>query len=37
MDTFSIGEMLAMQEALQEKYKDRWKPISPERGKDQLL
>ena len=29
--------MLVMQEALQEKYKDKWKPISPERGKDQLL
>ena len=37
MDKFTISEMLVMQEALQEKYKDKWKPISPERGKDQLL
>lgn len=37
MDDFGINEMLEMQKALQEKYKDKWKPISPERGKDQLL
>ena len=37
VDDFSINEMLAMQTALQEKYKDIWKPISPDRGKDQLL
>lgn len=37
MDDFGINEMLEMQKALQEKYKDMWKPISPERGKDQLL
>ena len=37
MDDFSINEMLEMQRALQEQYKDKWKPISPERGKDQLL
>lgn len=37
MNDFSINEMLEMQKALQEKYKDKWKPISPERGKDQLL
>ena len=36
-DDFGIKEMLQMQKALQEKYKDRWKPIGPERGKDQLL
>lgn len=29
--------MLEMQNALQEKYKDKWKPICPDRGKDQLL
>ncbi|MBQ9557113.1 MAG: nucleotide pyrophosphohydrolase [Clostridia bacterium] len=37
MDDFSINEMLEMQKALQTKYKDKWKPISPDRGKDQLL
>ena len=37
MNDFSISEMLEMQSALQEQYKDKWKPISPERGKDQLL
>ena len=37
MDDFSINEMLEMQRALQERYKDKWKPINPERGKDQLL
>ena len=37
MDDFGINEMLAMQTALQEKYKDKWMPICPERGKDQLL
>lgn len=37
MDHFGINEMLEMQKALQEKYKDIWKPICPARGKDQLL
>ena len=37
MEDFGISEMLEMQKALQERYKDKWKPISPERGKDQLL
>ncbi|MBO6264003.1 MAG: MazG-like family protein [Clostridia bacterium] len=37
MADFGINEMLEMQRALQEKYKDKWKPISPDRGKDQLL
>lgn len=37
MSDFGINEMLEMQKLLQEKYKDKWKPISPERGKDQLL
>ena len=36
-DDFSINEMLAMQTALQEKYREIWKPIGPDRGKDQLL
>ena len=37
MDDFGIDEMLEMQKALQEKYKDKWKPICPDRGKEQLL
>lgn len=37
MGDFGINEMLEMQKALQERYRDQWKPISPERGKDQLL
>lgn len=37
MADFGINEMLEMQKVLQDKYKDKWKPISPERGKDQLL
>ena len=37
MGDFGINEMLEMQRALQERYKDQWRPICPERGKDQLL
>ena len=37
MDDFSINEMLEMQKALQEKYKDIWETISPEIGKNKLL
>lgn len=37
MDDFGLNEMLEMQKALQEKYKDKWRPICPDRGKDQLL
>ena len=37
MADFGINEMLEMQKALQDKYKDKWKPICPDRGKDQLL
>lgn len=37
MNDFGINEMLKMQEALQEKYRDKWNPICPERGKEQLL
>lgn len=37
MNDFGINEMLEMQRTLQEKYKDKWKPICPDRGKDQLL
>ena len=34
MGDFSINEMLEMQRALQEKYKDIWEGISPEVGKN---
>ena len=37
MSDFSIGDMLAMQQALQEKYKDKWEIIAPETGKNKLL
>lgn len=37
MADFSINEMLEMQKALQEKYKDKWEPISHETGKNKLL
>ena len=37
MSDFSINAMLAMQQTLQEKYKDKWEPISPEVGKHKLL
>lgn len=37
MNDFGINEMLEMQRALQERYRDQWNPICPDRGKDQLL
>ena len=37
MEDFGIHEMQDMQKALQEKYRDQWKPICPDRGKEQLL
>lgn len=37
MADFSINEMQEMQRVLQDKYKDKWEPICPERGKNQLL
>ena len=37
MRDFGLNDMLEMQKSLQEKYKDIWKPICPDRGKDQLL
>ncbi len=37
MDDFSINEMLEMQKALQDKYKDIWEMISPEVGQNKLL
>ena len=37
MSDFTIKDMLAMQQTLQEKYKDKWEPIGPEAGKHKLL
>ncbi len=37
MADFGINEMLKMQKELQEKYKDKWEPISPETAKNQML
>ena len=36
-EAFSLNEMLEMQRELQKKYKDKWKPICPDRGKEPLL
>ena len=30
MGDFTIEDMLAIQQALQEKYKDKWEPIGPD-------
>ena len=37
MGDFTVEEMFAMQQALQEKYEDKWEPIGPEAGKHKLL
>lgn len=37
MGNFSVQEMLEMQQALQEQYKDKWEPICPGAGKHKLL
>ena len=37
MADFGVNEMLEMQKALQDKYKDIWEPISPEAGNSKLL
>ena len=37
MADFSIEEMLKMQNELQDKYKDKWEPISAAAGKNKLL
>lgn len=37
MTDFSVNEMLEMQRALHDKYKNKWEPISPEIGKHHLL
>ena len=37
MGDFTVNEMLEMQKALQEKYKDKWETICPDTGKNKLL
>lgn len=37
MTDFGFNEMQAIQRELQEKYKDKWRPLSPAAGKDILL
>ena len=37
MSDFTIKDMLTMQQALQEKYKDKWESICSEAGKHKLL
>ncbi|MBE6616531.1 MAG: nucleotide pyrophosphohydrolase [Ruminococcaceae bacterium] len=37
MSDFGINEMLEMQRVLQEKYKGKWEPISPEAGRNKML
>ena len=37
MGDMTLGEMLAMQQQLQEKYKGKWEPIGPSTGKNKLL
>ena len=37
VNDFSILEMQEMQRILQDTYKDKWEPISPETGKNKLL
>ena len=37
MEHFTLEDILQMQNALQEKYKNIWEPIGPETGKSKLL
>ncbi|MDE7221009.1 MAG: nucleotide pyrophosphohydrolase [Oscillospiraceae bacterium] len=37
MADFGINEMQEMQKILQDRYKDRWEPVSPEAGRNKLL
>ena len=37
MGDMTLGEMLAMQQQLQEKYKGKWESIGPATGKNKLL
>ena len=37
MEDFGVNEMQEMQRRLQDKYRDRWEPVSPETGGNKLL
>lgn len=37
MVDFSVSEMQEMQKILQDRYRDKWEPISPETGRNKLL
>lgn len=37
MNDLTMGEVLAMQQRLQDKYRDRWEPIGPETAQNKLL
>ena len=37
MAEFTVNEMLEMQRKLQEKYKEKWEPLSPESARHSLL
>ncbi len=37
MSGFNFEKMQEIQKELQEKYKDKWDPLSPHRGRDKLL
>ena len=37
MPDLTFTEIIAMQEALQEKYRNQWEPIEPDTGKNKLL
>lgn len=37
MEDFGFNEMQILQKQLQERYKDKWEPMSPETGKNMLL
>ncbi len=37
MSDFNFERMQQLQRQLQEKYKDKWTPLSPQKGRDQLL
>lgn len=37
MDNFGLNEMNIIQKQLQEKYKDKWGGLSPDKGRNQLL
>lgn len=37
MSNFSVEDILRMQQTLQDRYREKWEPISPETGKNKLL